>query len=207
MAVPVGGAGVLRGLDSVGPASHRPPSGARRSAGAPAITPSLDAASRVSGNPHGWQPTRDRVSWARSCLGLGFTMEPERAQALIEPRPAQRRRACSLPQRSGPQLAPGFVGQPVGDQLSRLVRGAGPTYPRALCSGRDGWSSRSVNVTERRSASDGGNSPKRRHGLYDMRSAELKRVIVIAHCQQSGHAGDCANRAGVLAQLWCLRHR
>ncbi|MCK9925849.1 hypothetical protein MXD62_01520 [Frankia sp. Mgl5] len=49
----------------------------------PAIAPSLDPESRVSGNPHRLAANAGLSFQGSNILGLGFTMESERAQALI----------------------------------------------------------------------------------------------------------------------------
>ncbi|WP_433497306.1 Eco57I restriction-modification methylase domain-containing protein [Sphaerimonospora sp. CA-214678] len=48
------------------------------------ITPSLDPASRVTGNPERLERNAGKSFQGTNVLGLGFTMEPEAAQALIE---------------------------------------------------------------------------------------------------------------------------
>jgi len=55
------------------------------------ITPSLDPASRVSGNPSRLAANADISFQGSNILGLGFTMDPERAQELIarDPRNAE----------------------------------------------------------------------------------------------------------------------
>lgn len=61
----------------------------------PGITPSLDPIARATGSPHRLA-TNSGVSFQGSkILGLGFTMEPERAAALIAKGSAQRR--CVVP--------------------------------------------------------------------------------------------------------------
>jgi hypothetical protein len=49
-----------------------------------AITPSLDPASRTTGNPHHLTRNADLAFQGSTILGLGFTMSPEAATALIE---------------------------------------------------------------------------------------------------------------------------
>lgn len=56
----------------------------------PGITPSLDAESRVTGNPARLARSRGISFQGSNILGLGFTMEPERAQELISRDPANR---------------------------------------------------------------------------------------------------------------------
>lgn len=47
------------------------------------ITPSLDAESRVKGNPHRLDANADQAFQGSNILGTGFLLEPEQAQALI----------------------------------------------------------------------------------------------------------------------------
>ncbi|MDQ2788417.1 MAG: hypothetical protein M3Y73_01405 [Actinomycetota bacterium] len=55
-----------------------------------AITPSLDPESRVSGNPHRLATNADQSFQGSNILGLGFTMTPDAAQALISKDPRNR---------------------------------------------------------------------------------------------------------------------
>ena len=65
-------------------------------------------------------------------LGLGFTMEPDAARALIDKDPRNRGRAVPVPERARSQLAPGLLGESVGDQLPRLAGGEGQDLPGVL---------------------------------------------------------------------------
>jgi hypothetical protein len=51
------------------------------------ITPSLESASRVTGNAHRLNANRGKSSIGSYVLGMGFTMEPDRALGLIEEDP------------------------------------------------------------------------------------------------------------------------
>ncbi|PZS40815.1 MAG: hypothetical protein DLM62_00835, partial [Pseudonocardiales bacterium] len=55
-----------------------------------AITPSLDPESRVSGNPHRLAANADQSFQGSNILGLGFTVTPAAAQALISKDPRNR---------------------------------------------------------------------------------------------------------------------
>ncbi len=55
-----------------------------------AITPSLDPVSRVTGNPHRLATNADQSFQGSNILGLGFTMTPDAAQALISKDPRNR---------------------------------------------------------------------------------------------------------------------
>ncbi|MGH3784904.1 MAG: Eco57I restriction-modification methylase domain-containing protein, partial [Pseudonocardiaceae bacterium] len=55
-----------------------------------AITPSLDTESRISGNPHRLLANADQSFQGSNILGLGFTMAPDAAQALISKDPINR---------------------------------------------------------------------------------------------------------------------
>ncbi|MGH3769889.1 MAG: type IIL restriction-modification enzyme MmeI [Pseudonocardiaceae bacterium] len=55
-----------------------------------AITPSLDPESRVSGNPHRLAANTDQSFQGSNILGLGFTVTPDAAQALIAKDPRNR---------------------------------------------------------------------------------------------------------------------
>ncbi|MGC4761250.1 Eco57I restriction-modification methylase domain-containing protein [Micromonospora sp. DT46] len=55
-----------------------------------AITPSLDAESRVTGNPHRLAANANRCFQGAVVLGMGFVLEPEEVQALLAKDPRNR---------------------------------------------------------------------------------------------------------------------
>ncbi len=81
----------------------------------------------VDGQPYGWRRTPTCRSRGRTCWGWASLWSPRRRSAHRRG-PAQRRRAVSVPQRPGPQLAPGLCAEPLGHQLPRLAGGAGAHY-------------------------------------------------------------------------------
>jgi hypothetical protein len=54
----------------------------------PAITPSLDAAGRVTGNPHRLSANRGIAFQGTNIVGIGFTLPPQRAEEMINENPA-----------------------------------------------------------------------------------------------------------------------
>jgi hypothetical protein len=67
-----------------------------------AITPSLDARSRVTGNPYRLAVNVDQAFQGSNILGLGFTMPPEHARSLLERDP--RNKAVLFPYLNGNDL-------------------------------------------------------------------------------------------------------
>ncbi|MEU3166999.1 DNA methyltransferase [Streptosporangium sp. NPDC006930] len=98
----------------------------------PAITPSLDPMSRVTGNPRRLLANTGRSFQGSNILGLGFTMEPDAARAMIERDP--RNREVLFPYLNGQDLnsRPDTSGSRWVINFRDWEKGAAETYAQVL---------------------------------------------------------------------------